>query len=138
MPYLRHVAVAGFVHRGTSRRPRLNRVAWLDVPPIGTRRGELGAGQSDHPRACRNGQLNGYPGAAGLISDVYEYLRLTVSAIVADPPRLSSTVMVPGFVSLRIPALGDTSKLLRIEPSVDNVLSVNVPICLPLEVTNTV
>jgi len=73
-----------------------------------------------------------------LIYDVYEYLRFTVSVIVADPPRLSLTVMVPGFVSLRIPALGDTSKLLRIEPSFDNVLSVNVPICLPLEVTNTV
>jgi hypothetical protein len=47
-------------------------------------------------------------------------LRLTVSGIVADPPRLSLAVIVPGFVSLRIPALGDTAKLLRMEPSFHN------------------
>lgn len=66
------------------------------------------------------------------------YMRLTVSAIVADPPRLSLTVMVPGFVSLRIPALGDTAKLLRKEPSFCSARSVNVPISLPVEVTYAV
>ena len=80
-------ALFAWLHHGRTR-PRLNRVAWLDVPPIGTR-------------------------------------------------RLSLTVMVPGFVSLRIPAWGDTSKLLRIEPSSDDVLPANVPICLPLEVTRS-
>jgi len=63
---------------------------------------------------------------------------LTVSAIVADPRRLSLTVMVPGFVSLRIPALGDMEKLLRNDPSSRDAVSVIVPISLPVEVTYAV
>lgn len=83
------------------------------------------------------GVLAGGPGQCSVLR-VHEYLVLMVTAMVADPPRLSLTVMVPGFVKLRIPAFGDTLKLLRMEPSCHALLSVNVPICWPLEVAKTV
>jgi hypothetical protein len=39
------------------------------------------------------------PGA----SSVHEYVGLTVTGIVTDPPTLSLTVMLPGFVTVKKP-----------------------------------
>jgi hypothetical protein len=55
---------------------------------------------------------------------------------VADAPRLLLTVTVPGFVLLSW--LGSTRMSATKEPSLNDVLSAAVPICLPLEVRNTV
>jgi hypothetical protein len=46
-----------------------------------------------------------------------EYLVLTVTGMVAVPPRLSVTVMLPGSVSERIPAPGGTLKCGRMRTS---------------------